>query len=115
MAVKPGWVIGGNCYHDADVPLEVVTEEFDFTASSAIAAGTIGTRGSQRYADDPHASDPSYTLLGLTITHVGASDKYIPIVFYSAGKIYCNLYRAVTTEISAENARVIVVASYAHG
>lgn len=79
-------------------------QTFNFTVS--YSGGTVGTRGFQDSAD---AALDGYTPIGVSLTSVGASGSYVPIVFLSGTKVYMNAYRCTTSAVSSSacTARVI--------
>lgn len=80
--------------------------DMDFEPSSAIAAGTIGTRGWQ--GSQSISSVPK----SIVIISIADSSRVLPMAFYYNGAVYCNIYRSVSSEIGATFAHVIVRVYY---
>ena len=81
---------GGN------ISLQDIIVDHQFT--TYIASGTIGTRGAQLTIPVDYAADH---LKSITITSIGNSAEYLPVVFLNGNTIYCNFYRTSTTASNA--------------
>lgn len=77
----------------------------DHKFNAQISSGTIGTRGAQ--VTIPVDYDAS-RLKSITITAIGNSLEYLPVVFLNGSAIYCNFYRASSSASAATcSARVV--------
>ena len=100
------WLLSGksslNTAVLANATKDYVIEEYTFSVTNGIAAGTAGRRAAQVTASDKH---PDMQIVGIQITSIQSSADYNPLVFYSSGTIYCNYYAASG---SASNATTVV-------
>lgn len=83
----------------------IVHRDYSFTGS--FSAGTIGTRGLQ--VNKNNEVGIGYSIVGMLLTYIGDSSKYLPIPFLYDGKIYCNFYRCTTSAVSDCSATVRVL------
>lgn len=83
----------------------IIYREYSFTGS--FSAGTIGTRGLQ--VNKNNEVGIGYSIVGMMLTYIGDSSKYLPIPFLYNGKIYCNFYRCTASAVSDCSATVRVL------
>ena len=87
----------------------VKIKETTFTISS-IAAGTIGTRGTNQNKNLSDVLGTYTEVLGCYVSSVGGSTAYyIPVPFIYNSKIYLNCYRATDSAISQFSVDVTIV------
>ena len=79
----------------------------DYILTGSFTAGTIGTRGVQ--VNKSNEMDGSYSIVGMVLTYIGDSSKYLPLPFPYNGKIYCNFYRCTANAVSDCNVTVRVL------
>ena len=75
------------------------------TFTAQIPSGTVGTRGAQVTIPVDYSAS---RLKSITITAIGNSAEYYPVVFLNGDTIYCNFYRASSSASAATcSARVV--------
>ena len=93
----------------ADDAKGIKTHETTFTITS-IAAGTIGSRGSNQSKTLAGELGTYTEVLGCFVSSVGGSTAYyIPVPFIHNSRIYLNCYRATDSAISQFEVKVTIV------
>ena len=91
----------------ANATKDYVIEEYLFSVTGGIAAGTSGRRAAQVQKSDKH---PDLEIVGIQIVNIQSSVDYNPIVFYSTGTFYCNYYAASGS--ATQNTTVVARVTY---
>lgn len=83
-------------------------KNYTIAPSSAITAGTIGTRGAQKIVSLASDKPSGYNTISVTIVDIANSSGIIPVAFLSGNNVVVNYYRATESQVSVADATVTV-------